>query len=124
MSRQVEAHHYCSHQLPKEEQKYWHSHIYEVQSGMLYNPDGDAKSDLPHMEGLVNSYGKTWHTWQVDKGDKFPLGPPQLMMSFVEDGQVDDLLVKDRDARCDHWKAGQGAWQSTMAQMEFRPHNA
>lgn len=70
------------------------------------------------------------------------------MMSFVEDGQVDDLLVKDRDARCgkstedvkaarshlqpdlpvhsgaDHWKAGQGAWQSTMAQMEFRPHNA
>jgi hypothetical protein len=26
------------------------------------------------MKGVVNLYGKTWHFWQVDKGDELPLG--------------------------------------------------
>lgn len=52
------------------------SHVFEVQSGMLFQPAGNAKADLPHMEMLLNTYGKTWHTWQVDRGDKVPLGMP------------------------------------------------
>ncbi|CAK0769691.1 hypothetical protein CVIRNUC_003693 [Coccomyxa viridis] len=109
LSRQVEAHHYCSKgeedgvmfqciiydddapsakligveyiisrdtyaSLDSEEQKLWHSHAYEVQSGMLYDPKGDSRADLPHMEALMTTYGKTWHTWQVDQGHKVPLG--------------------------------------------------
>ena len=40
------------------------------------------------MKDFATTYGKTWHTWQVDRGDKVPLGPPQLMMAFTADGQV------------------------------------
>ena len=41
--------------------------------------------------------GKTWHTWQVDLGHQLPLGPPQLMMAFTQDGQIDPQVVKSRD---------------------------
>jgi hypothetical protein len=40
----------------------------------------------------ANTYGKTFHTWQVDRGDVLPLGPPQLMMSATADGQVQPTL--------------------------------
>jgi len=26
------------------------------------------------MKKLINTYGKTFHTWQVDRGDTLPLG--------------------------------------------------
>ena len=48
---------------------------------MLFQPAGNAKADLPHMEMLLNTYGKTWHTWQVDRGDKLPLGT--ALLQFV-----------------------------------------
>ena len=38
-------------------------------------------------------YGKTWHTWQVDRGDKLPLGILQLMMALTEDGQLDPKVA-------------------------------
>jgi hypothetical protein len=38
------------------------------------------------MQKLVNTYGKTWHLWQVDRGDPLPYGPPSLMMSLTADG--------------------------------------
>lgn len=46
--------------------------------------------------------GKTWHTWQVDLGHQLPLGPPQLMMAFTQDGQIDPGVVeaRDRDLSC------------------------
>ncbi|CAK0787767.1 hypothetical protein CVIRNUC_010989 [Coccomyxa viridis] len=133
MSRQVEAHHYCSctndevrqcviydsadsnarligieyiisrrlfESLPEEEKKLWHSHTYEVMSGMLYAPGVPNAAEAAEMAKLVDTYGKTWHTWQVDRGDTLPLGPPQLMMAFTKDGQLKEGLVADRDSRC------------------------
>ena len=35
--------------------------------------------------------------WQVDRGDPLPLGVPQLMMAFVEDGQASEELVRQRN---------------------------
>jgi hypothetical protein len=35
--------------------------------------------------------------WQVDRGDPLPLGVPQLMMAFLEDGQVNADLLRQRD---------------------------
>jgi hypothetical protein len=29
------------------------------------------------MKGVVDLYGKTWHFWQVDRGDELPLGESQ-----------------------------------------------
>ncbi|KAJ3081313.1 hypothetical protein HK102_002435 [Quaeritorhiza haematococci] len=92
--------------LPEEEQKYWHSHTHEVKGGVLvmpvvpYVPEA-VRSTVDHiqMKQIVNTYGKTWHTWQVDRGDKLPFGPPQLMMAFTVEGQVDPKLIESRDKR-------------------------
>ncbi|CEG75756.1 hypothetical protein RMATCC62417_10748 [Rhizopus microsporus] len=94
--------------LPEQEKKYWHSHKYEVESGLLCM---NAKSLVPDavtstiekgpLEILVNTYGKTWQLWPVDDdgncSSKIPMGPPQLMMAFTADGQVKPELVERRD---------------------------
>lgn len=87
--------------LPEEEKKLWHSHRFEVQSGQLYSPHIPAKAQLPAMQAILDSamYGKTWHFWQVDRGDELPLGPPQLMMSATGPGQVPEAVLEARDAR-------------------------
>src|SRR5690606_4954629 len=36
------------------------------------------------MEEVVTLYGKTFHFWQIDRGDKLPLGMPKLMGSYTE----------------------------------------
>src|SRR5438874_6992493 len=83
--------------LPADEKKFWHSHNYEVKSGVLTAPGApeDAEKDL--MKVLIGTYGKTWHTWQVDRGDKLPLGIPQLMMAFTADGQAKANIIAERD---------------------------
>jgi len=83
--------------LPADEKKFWHSHNYEVKSGVLTAPGApeDAEKDL--MKVLIGTYGKTWHTWQVDRGDKLPLGIPQLMMAFTKDGQLDPKIAAERE---------------------------
>ncbi len=53
---------------------------------------------------LMNSYGKTWHTWHTGRhagepGDELPLGDPMLMWSFNRDGEADSGLLKNRDER-------------------------
>ena len=35
--------------------------------------------------------------WQIDRGDPLPLGVPQLMMAFNQDGQLNAELVRQRD---------------------------
>jgi hypothetical protein len=47
------------------------------------------------MKKLVNTYGKTWHTWQYDRYVDLPLGVPQLMMGFVQDGQARETFIKE-----------------------------
>ena len=84
-------------QLPPEEKTLWHSHRYEVMSGLLAAPGASTAAELELMKELVNTYGKTWQLWQVDRGDQLPLGRPQLMMGFTADGQLDPALVAARD---------------------------
>ena len=31
------------------------------------------------MKEVVHLYGKVFHLWQTDRGDKLPLGKPELM---------------------------------------------
>lgn len=62
--------------LPEEEKKFWHSHAYEVKSGLLCAPRIPDAVEHKAMEELVNTYGKTFHTWQIDRGDELPYGPP------------------------------------------------
>jgi hypothetical protein len=44
--------------------------------------------ETEEMKQVVGLYGKTFHFWQVDRGDELPLGMPELMMSFTKDEQV------------------------------------
>lgn len=133
MSRQVEAHHYCSvvnedfiqctiydgnsknarlmgveyiisqksfQTLPQEEKKLWHSHVHEIKSGQLIAPGVPEVAEHELMKKLVSTYGKTWHTWNVEQPNMtLPLGSPALMMGFTADGQANPTLVKGRDKR-------------------------
>jgi len=137
MTRQVHAHHFCSHvsedfrqcviydspeptarligieyiiseklfdQLDEEEKKYWHSHDFEVRGGSLALPMpkmmpeiGVQAAERQALLSLQATYGKTWHTWQVDRNDPLPYGPPQLMMAFTSEGQLNPELVRKRE---------------------------
>ncbi|PNW84625.1 hypothetical protein CHLRE_03g151850v5 [Chlamydomonas reinhardtii] len=131
--------------LPLEERKFWHSHVYEVKSGMLIAPGVPGPAEDADMAKVINTYGKTWHTWQVDRGDPLPLGPPQLMMAYTADGQVPPaaLAARDQEVGCDSahvrrrrahlapnppqphpdadhpWRTGR-AWQCVMEQVDFK----
>lgn len=92
--------------LAQEERRLWHSHVYEVKSGMLIMPNRNVPeaaweiAENREMEQVVNLYGKVYHLWQTDKGHKLPLGEPQLMTSFTADGQFDfEKYVGARDKR-------------------------
>lgn len=85
--------------LPAAEKALWHSYVHEVKSGQLVAPGIPDLAEHKLMEQLVGTYGKTWHTWHTDQGNALPLGPPQLMMGFTADGQIDPALVSDRDQR-------------------------
>ncbi|GAA5936816.1 OBAP family protein [Sporobolomyces koalae] len=83
------------HSLDKDEQRYWHSHKYEVESGMLclrtkgiVPQMAEDAAEKPQMQELHRSYGKTIHTWAVDSSPSLPLGPPNLMMAFTANDQV------------------------------------
>lgn len=67
--------------MPADEKKYWHSHDFEVRGGSLAMPmpKGVPESvvQVPEKQALATlqkTYGKTWHTWQVDRGDNLPFG--------------------------------------------------
>ncbi|MBI3267423.1 MAG: DUF1264 domain-containing protein [Planctomycetes bacterium] len=81
--------------LPAAEKKYWHPHAYEIMSGQLVAPDMPKQGD-DVFPGLINTWGKTWHTWR-DPATEFPLGEPLLMWSANGDGQLKPGLVDARD---------------------------
>lgn len=85
--------------LPEDEKRLWHSHNYEVKSGELVAPRVPNVAEHAFMKDLVTTYGKTWHTWQIDRDKNFPFGIPQLMMGFTQAGQVNASMVQDRDRR-------------------------
>ncbi|KAI5308385.1 hypothetical protein KEM55_005863 [Ascosphaera atra] len=58
------------------------------------------KAEHEAMKEIVGLYGKTWHFWQVDRGDELPLGHPRLMGALTEHEQLDlDKALSDRNAR-------------------------
>jgi hypothetical protein len=95
--------------LDADERRLWHSHVFEVKSGMLVMPQPSPlvpqaaweKAETAEMTEVITLYGKVYHLWQVDRGDKLPLGEPQLMTSITEKGQVKGLeeMMDERDRK-------------------------
>lgn len=54
-------------------------------------------AETEEMKEVVGLYGKTYHFWQVDRGDALPLGKPELMMSFTKDEQVRQRSFRNMD---------------------------
>lgn len=100
--------------LPAEERRLWHTHEYEVKSGLLImpspagvpNPVWEA-AETAEMQDVIPLYGKVYHFWQVDRGHPVPMGEPQLMGSFLSEDRVKlanggrglSDLVRERDER-------------------------
>ena len=59
--------------LPEDEKRLWHSHHYEVTSGILVAPGIPDIAERSYFTDLVLTYGKTFHSWQYDRDD-FPTG--------------------------------------------------
>jgi hypothetical protein len=83
--------------LTDDEKQLWHSHRYETSSGELIMPSIPAAVERSAMTMFASTYGKTWHTWQIDREASLPLGIPQLMMGFTADGQLDAEMLQRRD---------------------------
>jgi hypothetical protein len=88
--------------LPEEEKRYWHPHNYEILSGQLSAPGLPQAAEHALMKLLMNSYGKTWHTWHTGRHDgvgpaahPLPCGEANLMWSFNRDGEADPRLKDD-----------------------------
>jgi hypothetical protein len=45
-----------------------------VGSGLLAAPRVPGLAERQDMQKLIGTYGKTWHMWQVDRGDPLPYG--------------------------------------------------
>jgi Protein of unknown function (DUF1264) len=88
------------HALADEEKPYWHPHNYEILSGQLCAPGLPEVAERAFLRELMNSYGKTWHTWHTGRhdgspGDRLPVGDAKLMWSFNRDGEADESLKQD-----------------------------
>ncbi|NHD19492.1 MULTISPECIES: OBAP family protein [Actinopolyspora] len=88
--------------LPERERPYWHPHNFEVLSGQLIAPGLPRIAEKELMRLLMNSYGKTWHTWHTGRHDgepaaALPVDEPKLMWSFNREGECSPELSRHRD---------------------------
>lgn len=82
--------------LADDEKAYWHSQVHEVKAGMLVAPGVPEPAEHALAAGLVRTYAKSWRLWP-DAAAPAPTGVPQLMMGFTGDGQLDPVLLAERD---------------------------
>jgi hypothetical protein len=83
--------------LPDEERPFWHPHNGEILSGQLIAPGLPDVAETELMHRKINSYGKTWHTWDTSHGAALPLGEPELAWSFSRLGEARPELIQRRD---------------------------
>ena len=82
--------------FPKGEKKFWHPHPFEVLGGGLIAPGMSAAKEQKFMGTIMNTWGKTFHTWG-DSMTEFPLGEPRLMWALTGAGQADQKVLQERD---------------------------
>jgi len=83
--------------LPDEEKPYWHSLVHPVKAGTLVAPGLTDAAEHALVSRLVRTYAKTWRLWPTETDARVPLGVPQLMMGFTREGQLDPVMLAERD---------------------------
>src|SRR3954453_13989030 len=114
-------------QLPEDEQPYWHPHNYEILSGQLCAPGLPDVAERAFLKELINSYGKTWHTWHTGRhdgepGDRLPLGDPMLMWSFNRDGEADERLKDNLERHMGFDEAEKRAQRAAFTDLAHPQH--
>jgi hypothetical protein len=84
-------------ELPDEEKPYWHSQVHQVKAGTLVAPGLSEAAEHALAGRLLRTYAKTWQMAPAASAAQVPLGVPQLMMGFTQDGQLDPVLLAERD---------------------------
>ena len=82
--------------LPVEEKALWHSHQFEVVSGMLQMPGLPELMERPLMHEVAHMYGKIISTWQSDI-HALPIGSPQIMVSLTQPDMVDKAQLAEQE---------------------------
>jgi hypothetical protein len=113
--------------LPPDERSYWHPHNYEILSGQLCAPGLPDVAERAFLKELMNSYGKTWHTWHTGRhdgapGDRLPLGEPMLMWSFNRDGEADEHLKANFQQALGIDEAGKRAQRRGLTELARPQH--
>jgi hypothetical protein len=83
--------------LPQSERQYWHSHVGEIDSGIVVAPGIDDAAHRALMNELRSTYGKGWRTWDTEH-DALPLGEPTLMWSIAP-GRLDPQVRTEMRGR-------------------------
>jgi hypothetical protein len=75
----------------------------EILSGQLVAPGLPEVAEKELRRSKMNSYGKTWHAWNIGHGtqgrDAISLGEPMLAWSLDRFGEAAPGLVASRDER-------------------------
>jgi Protein of unknown function (DUF1264) len=113
--------------LPEDEKPYWHPHNYEILSGQLTAPGLPDVAERAFLKQLMNSYGKTWHTWHTGRhdgepGDRLPLGDPMLMWSFNRDGEADERLKHNLERHMGFDEAEKRAQRAAFTELAHPQH--
>jgi len=67
--------------------------------------DNREQKEIEAMREVAGLYGKTWHTWQVDRSDEVANGHPTLMGSLTSHDQIDlhqESADRDQEYNADH----------------------
>jgi hypothetical protein len=113
--------------LPADEKAYWHPHNYEILSGQLSAPGLPEAAERAFLKELMNSYGKTWHTWHTGRhdgepGDALPLGVAKLMWSFNRDGEADERLKQDLQQAMELDETGRRERRAPLRELAHPQH--
>ena len=81
--------------LPDSERNLWHSHPFEVQTGLFIAPDLSPEEDLEIAQWLMGTFGKVTDSWQYY--EDFPLGPPTVGLALGLVSQVNWTLAAEMD---------------------------
>ena len=96
--------------LAPDEKKLWHSHVFEVKSGMLIMPGPNAvpraiweKAELKEVEQIIGMYGKTW----VAPRQQMWLGIRETSRWLGREASKQELSI-DVDDRYHLWQVDRG----------------
>lgn len=107
--------------LDAEEQEYWHTHTYEVKSGMLVTPELPELAERQIVQQIANMYGKIVQTWDLDQ--QLPIGPPRLMTSVTADKYVDKNVLKVKEQQTNSIKTEEREKLRTDLKYEITDDN-